>query len=582
MKQKWIQRLLAFLMALMMIGGVLFSALPVSASAKSDNKKEETFSGIKMAAVKGYPKIVFYDVDGEVICVNGETELSIADKALSFNAYEMTYELSKSSRIKRNFSRYDLILCYADTSYPLIPGSKPGSYKNAPKKEGAKAYIHYDGYEFLCDEMEFGITNNQYLIVKAYFKGMDFFNSYTDMMTVSFQYSRADGTSASGGDDYHIANLDTPDKVEIKNEEDEEDIELPEKNEDEEWIHPETGEVMDDEEYKEYMESLRDNGNNSGSQPGISPVDINSGTPYVIVDQYSFAGGSTQVAAGSDFMLNLNCINTHSKIDLENIIMKVTTSDGLQLTSSSNTFFMDRLKRCDSFGKELAISALSSAEAKSHIITVAFDYEYVAADGTRKQGKMSQDISIPVVQADRFSADPITNVAEMTIGEEIDIVSKFMNKSRGQLYNLTAELLCDEAINCEEKILHGGNLQAGASGEMEFSLSGTLPGSFDCEIRYTYEDAMGNAKETLVPFTVTFIDAPTFEWDQPVMEEFPMDDVMVDEFGNPIDPMAVEKGLDMNQKLLIGGAVAVVVLAAVLIIRKHKKAKELEDDDENF
>ena len=157
-----------------------------------------------------------------------------------------------------------------------------------------------------------------------------------------------------------------------------------------------------------------------------------------------------------------------------------------------------------------------------------------------------------------------------------------MNKSRGQLYNLTAELLCDEAINCEEKILHGGNLQAGASGEMELSLSGTLPGSFDCEIRYTYEDAMGNAKETLVPFTVTFIDAPTFEWDQPVMEEFPMDDVMVDEFGNPIDPMAVEKGLDMNQKLLIGGAVAVVVLAAVLIIRKRKKAKELEDDDENF
>ena len=101
MKQKWIQRLLAFLMALMMVGGVLFSALPVSASSKTTTtKKEETVNGIKMAPVKGYPKIVFYDVDGEVIRVNGETELSIADKALSFNAYEMTYELSKSSRIK--------------------------------------------------------------------------------------------------------------------------------------------------------------------------------------------------------------------------------------------------------------------------------------------------------------------------------------------------------------------------------------------------------------------------------------------------------------------------------------------------
>ena len=585
MKQKWIQRLLAFLMALMMIGGVLFSALPVSASAKSDNKKEETFSGIKMAAVKGYPKIIFYDVDGEVIRVNGETELSIADKALSFNAYEMTYELSKSSRIKRNFSRYDLILCYADTSYPLIPGSKPGSYKNAPKKEGAKAYIHYDGYEFLCDEMEFGITNNQYLTVKAYFKGMDFFNSYTDMMTVSFQYSRADGTSASGGDDYHIANLDTPDKVVIKDEEYDDPYE--------DWIQVDDKLVNPDnpeetisvEEYREFLNDLwEQEKNDSTTTPPVTPsVNMDSGTPYVIVDQYSFAGGSTQVAAGSDFMLNLSCINTHSKIDLENIIMKVTTSDGLQLTSSSNTFFMDRLKRSDSFGKELAISALSSAEAKSHIITVAFDYEYVAADGTRKQGKMSQDISIPVVQADRFSADPITNVAEMTVGEEIDIVSKYMNKSRGLLYNLTAELIVDEAsVSCEEKVLHGGNLQAGASGEMEFALSAAMAGSYDCEILYTYEDAMGNAKETSVPFTVTFIEAPTYEWDQPVMEEFPMDDMMVDEFGNPIDPMAVEKGLSQNQILLIGGGVAVVVLAAVLIIRKRKKAKEFEDDDENF
>ena len=416
---------------------------------------------------------------------------------------------------------------------------------------------------------------------------MDFFNSYTDVMTVSFQYSRADGSSVSGGDDYHIVNLDAPDKVEIKDDdEDDEVYNDPYEDwtvEDDYLVDPENPDnKISLEEYKEFLKEMEQDKENSGtSQPGISPVDINASTPYVIVDEYSFAGGSTQVAAGMDFMLNLNCINTHSKIDLENIIMKVTTSDGLQLTSSSNTFFMDRLKRSDSFSKSLAISALSSAEAKSHTITVAFEYEYIA-DGARKQGKMSQDISIPVVQADRFSADPITNVAEMTVGEEIDIVSKYMNKSRGQLYNLTAELLCEDTINCEEKIIHGGNLQAGASGEMEFSIAGAAPGTFSCEILYTYEDAMGNAKETRVPFTVTFIEAPTYEWDQPVMEEFPMDDMMVDEFGNPIDPMAVEKGLSQNQILLIGGGAAVVVLAAVLIIHKRKKAKEFEDDDENF
>ena len=141
MKQKWIKRILAMILALLMVSGVIFGALPAFAS--STTKKEENVVGIRVALVKDYPKIIFYDVDGEVIRINGESELSIADKNLSFNSYEMVYELSKSSRIKRNFSSYDLILCYADTSYPLIPGNKAGTYKNAPLKEGAKAYIHY-------------------------------------------------------------------------------------------------------------------------------------------------------------------------------------------------------------------------------------------------------------------------------------------------------------------------------------------------------------------------------------------------------------------------------------------------------
>ncbi|MBP1582133.1 MAG: hypothetical protein J6A26_07040, partial [Oscillospiraceae bacterium] len=308
---------------------------------------------------------------------------------------------------------------------------------------------------------------------------------------------------------------------------------------------------------------------------------IASSTPYIIVEEFDFAGGSTQVAAGSSFNLNLVCTNTHRSIDLENIIMKVTATDGLQLTSSSNTFYVNRLKRKDSFEKELDISVLANAEAKSHTITVSFQYEYVA-DDARQKGEMSQDITIPVVQQDRFSADPITEVREMTVGEEIDILSKYMNKSRGELFNLTATLECEESILCEEKILHKGNILAGGSGEMEFSLSGTVPGTYDCTIIYTYEDSVGIVKETRVPFQVTFVEAPVYEWDQPVMEEIPMDDMMYDEFGNPIDPMAAEEGLSQNQKIMIGAGAVIVVIAAALIIRKRKKAKEFEDDDENF
>ena len=272
---------------------------------------------------------------------------------------------------------------------------------------------------------------------------MDFFNSYENKMTVSFEYKRSDGKSVSGGDEYHIANLDTPDKAVEKEEHDDYDRFL-------DWLHEYyekteedgvytdiiTGDIAYIDEIENYYFSVVHQTDNT-DVPSAPEVNMNSGTPYVIVENYAFAGGCTQVTAGSDFMLSLNCINTHSKIDLENIIMKISTSDGLQLTSSSNTFFIDRLKRSAGFEKILEISALSAAEAKSHVVSITFEYEYIA-DGERKQGKMSQDISIPVVQEDRFSADPITGVAEISVGEVIDIVSKYMNKSRGQLYNLTA------------------------------------------------------------------------------------------------------------------------------------------------
>lgn len=566
MKQIWIRRGLSLILALLMVGAVLFGALPVSASNTS-KAKEETVIGMKMARVKGYPKIVFYDAEGEAISINGQKELSVEDKNLSFTAHEFTYELSKSSRIKRNYSYVDLILGYADTSYPLIPDGK-GSYKNLPSKKGARACIYYDGYEFFSDDIEFAASSNQYLIMKASFNEVDFFNNYTNNMVISLDYIRADGSSMSGGDDYRMKNMQTPDKVVEKEEDDWRD--RLEKDENGNWIDPETDKIVDPDDFQQ-------NENNSQS----NPADGNSSTPYVIVEEYSFAGGSTQVAAGSSFDLNLSCRNTHAKIDLENIIMKVTATEGLQLTSSSNTFYIDRLKRGEGFEKNLNLSALSNAEAKSYVLTIHFTYEYVA-EGARKKGEMSQEISIPVVQTDRFSADPITEVAEISVGDEIDIVSKYMNKSRGQLYNLSAELICDESsIYCDESIQHSGNIQSGASGEMEFTLSGSAPGTYSCEVVYTYEDALGNSKETRVPFDITFVEAPTYEWNQPVIDEFPMDDVMYDEFGNPIDPMA-QQGLSKTQILLIGGGVlALVVLAAVLIL-KRKKAKEFEDDDENF
>ncbi len=579
-KRKLITRGLCLSMAVLMILSMVLSVLPLQANASATTISNSSIivnPEISMNKVSGYPKIRFYDNNGEVIKSSGKTVLTdedgffyANDKDLSFDKHEMSYDTEKGT-IKRKYSYVDLVIAYADKNYTLTVDGK-GNYTNLPKADESHAVLTYGDMEVWSDSVSFSGGNNgeggHCLIIKLNFDKIDIFDNYNNSINTYIEYRRTspDGNgkfTARGSADMVLRCLETPDR--------------PEEDE------PDDDEIGDGDQIwgggsGEGEEPLPDDG--SGTPENPAPV-ISGSTPYVIVEEFSFAGGSNRVAAGSSFNLNLLCRNTHNKVDLENIIMKVTAAEGLQLTNSSNTFYLSRLKKNASFEKELSISALPTAEAKSYNITVAFTYEYIA-DGARQKGEMTQDISIPVVQEDRFSADPITNLVDVTVGEEIDVLSKYMNKSRGDLYNVIATLECDPSIICEEKIIHGGNMTAGLSGEVDFTLNGTVPGTYPCTVIYTYEDSLGTAKETRVDFEVTFLEAPVYEWDQP-MEDIPVDDgIIYDEFGNPIDPMAQPEGMTQQQKLLIGGGAAVAVLALLLVVRKLKKKKEFEDDDENF
>ncbi len=561
-KRKLITRGLCLAMAALMVLSVIVSALPLQASASDTSNTNTNLSSyeITMTSVKDYPKIKFYDNDRNVIEVGGKTQFSVNDDKLSFDQHTMFYETSKKDKFKSQYAYVDLEVAYADKQYKL---SGPKAYSNYPDANSVVAVLRYGESEHWSDSVEFvkgSPTNdedpNEYLVVKAIFNGFNDFNEIDDIITTSLRYTRPANASnghnipirAFGSDDQKLKNL----IVKKQEEEKEDNIE----------------------------DMLPGDGTITPPVEEEKPV-IASSTPYVIVEEFSFAGGSTQVAAGSSFRMNLICRNTHSKIDLENIIMKVTAADGLQLTNSSNTFYLNKLKKNASFEKELTLSALSTAEAKAYNVTVAFTYEYVA-DDARHKGEMTQDIAIPVVQQDRFSADPIAPPAEVIVNEEIDVISKYMNKSRGNLYNVVATLECDPSILCEEKILHGGNMTSGLSGEMEFTLMGTVPGTYPCTVVYSYEDALGIVKETRVDFEATFIEAPVYEWDQPIIEEPVIGDVIYDEFGNPIDPMAQPEGPTKEQKLMIGGGAAALAILVLLILRRRKKKKEFEDDDENF
>ncbi len=573
-KEFLMKRVIPLVLALLMVGGTLLTLLPVKSYAADPNARPQGSASINMVPITNYPQVVFYDHEGNAIDIIKELDLAsdanspyynkdgsdpsaltnilLEDKNLRYTKNTVYYKKDGSAEKSWNFSKVDLIFAYADHDYKLGDNVSPDSLS---KMFDGVAYLHYGDIRIEADEVRFMKSRKSRLISEIRFNKVDFFDGEHNKMTLYLQYLENSNPSDQGADTavsiMHKGNIEytfTRMMLDRKNE-------APSDPEDPPKPPPE-----DDKD---------------------EPV-IKSATPYIIVDEYSI-GGNQQVRAGDSFTLNLNCMNTHKRIPLENIILKVATSDGLQLTNSSNTFYIKSLGRGSSFDKELRISALPNAEAKSHTITLTFSYEYIA-DDARQKGEMSQEITIPVIQQDRFSADPVSGVSEATVGEEVDIVAKYINKSRGELFNLTATMECDDSIRCDEKIQHKGNIVPGGSGDLEFTLTGSTAGTYECSILYTYEDALANTKQLRIPFEVTFVEAPVMEWDDPMMDIPAGNEMMLDENGNPIDPNApVQQGMSKQQIAAISvGAALLILIAAVIIIKKRKAAHEFEDDDENI
>jgi len=552
---KLLKRILPIILVLVMLGGTIISAFALPAFAADDTTKTRAIPNqdeIKMSKISGYPRIQFLK-NGDVLFQGADGAdnngyIYINSDKLSFNANSVKYGNS-------SYTQYDsikILFAVADKNTSV------GDYGVDENTIDAQVHFGRETYQGKAPYTGSTVANGS-LVVFFIVDDLSF-DDLNNEVTVDLAYEKTEKTGTGTGTTYRCTGEKT---FTFTN------AEIPDKPNDGNNNNNGSGDVNF---------GNGDNNNNNNNNGDTTP-DIKSSTPYIIIEEYS-TGGTQAVSAGSSFPLTITCRNTHTRTNLDNIIMKVTTSDGLQITNSSNTFYIKSLKKNSSFQKQLQISALPNAEAKSHTISISFTYEYVA-DDARQKGEMSQEISIPVIQQDRFSADPVSEIMQTTVGEETYITAKYINKSRGDIYNLTATLEANEPITCTERTVHKGNVVAGGSSEVEFSISSTEAGTFEGAIVYTYEDSMANVKEVRVPFQATFQEAPNYDYNP--IPDMPVDNgIIYDEFGNPIDPNAPQGLQKWQTGAIVGGVIIAVIVVSVIIVKKRKAAKEFEDDDENI
>ena len=219
--------------------------------------------------------------------------------------------------------------------------------------------------------------------------------------------------------------------------------------------------------------------------------------PYVIISSYSYGKGD--LVAGETRNITMTFRNTSKTMAVENMMVTMTLPDAMMLTSSSNSFYIESLAAEGTITKTVNVTVKPTAAAQSHSMTVNFTYDYLD-NGVRRNAKTTETISMPVLQVDRFTVTGIDLPQQIFIGEENNLSVNFVNKSRTDIYNLSAKLNCEGlSNNGEEQYL--GNLASGTTSSADFYITGNEKCELVGEVIITYEDTNMNQRTVSVPFT---------------------------------------------------------------------------------
>ena len=307
-----------------------------------------------------------------------------------------------------------------------------------------------------------------------------------------------------------------------------------------------------------------DNATITPEKPDHDNNETTAAQPYVIISSYSYGG--SDLVAGETRNITMTFRNTSKTMSVENMMVTMTLPDAMMLTSSSNSFYIESLEAEGNITKTVNVTVKPTAAAQSHSMTVDFTYDYLD-NGVRRNAKTTETISMPVLQVDRFTVTGIDLATQIFVGEENNLSVNFVNKSRTDIYNLSAKLNCEAlSNNGEEQYL--GNLSSGTTSSADFYITANDKGEIVGEVIITYEDTNMNQRTVSVPFVTNAV-----SYDDIYGPTDPVDPV------DPVGPVEPETGSFPWFWVVVGVVVVAAGVFVYLKLRKNKKESVEEDED---
>lgn len=306
---------------------------------------------------------------------------------------------------------------------------------------------------------------------------------------------------------------------------------------------------------------LGGSGGSSNVPPGGGAVGGVS-TPRVMLT--AFAVTPAEVVAGGTFEITFILENKSQRTRVNNLKVTVSGGDAGELlpVGGSSSTYISTIKAGGSVDRTMAFRSLPTLEERPYPMTIAIEYEDTQANAYTS----TENVAVLIKQNSRATTTtPQVMPATIMVGQETSVTFSINNLGKNKLYNATVKVPDGQAVAPAERFV--GNIDPGASGEVELPLMAVSEAAEPIRIEVTYEDANGapTTTETTAQLAVMPMEqAPPMEEPMPPMEEEPQGPL-----NNPVI-LAV-----------IGGALLAAVLIAIFVsraARKRKRERELEGD----
>ena len=217
----------------------------------------------------------------------------------------------------------------------------------------------------------------------------------------------------------------------------------------------------------------------------------------LIVD--SLSTNPSTPKAGDTFDINLVLKNTNEKQYIQNIKVSYTVDNDVLLPANgSSSFYIPKIEAGGTYELVVPVSARPDMPDSPVKMNLTMEYE----DKKVSSVSANQVVILNVKQVQKIKLDQLVlPQGEVLVGESASFTMNIINSGRTTLYNVSAAMLDNDMFTTGGSS-YIGNLEAGASKQMELDIYPNAEGAIDGTVRVTYEDANGNQQYEDVPYSI--------------------------------------------------------------------------------